>query len=65
MRTNANWRRQVYGVSAKIIAPIEILDQKKEEEEKRKEGNVIGLIVIVDHHSSSDHLDLRCQRKAG
>ena len=65
MRTNANWRRQVYEVRAKIIAPIEILDQKKEEEEKRKEGNVIGLIVIVDHHSSSDHLDLRCQRKAG
>ena len=51
----------MYGVRAKIIAPIEILDQKKEEE-KRKEGNVIGLIVIVaDHHvhSSSDHLDLR------
>ena len=55
----------MYGVRAKIIAPIEILDQKKEEE-KRKEGNAIGPIVIVaDHHSSSDHLDLRCQRKAG
>ena len=67
MRTNANCRRQVYGVRAKIIAPIEILDQKKEEEKKRKEGNVIGPIVIVaDHHShSSDHLDLRWQRKAG
>ena len=67
MRTNANCRRQVYRVRTKIIAPIEILDQKKEKEEKRKEGNVIGPIVIVaDHHRhSSDHLDLRCQWKAG
>ena len=58
----------MYGVRAKIIALIEILEQKKEEE-KRKEGNAIGPIVIVaDHHrhSSSDHLDLRWQqRKAG
>ena len=59
MRTNANWRRQVYGVRAKIIAPIEILDQKKEEE-KRKEGNAINPIdIVADHHRhSSDHLDL-------
>ena len=67
MRTNANWRRQVYGVRAKIIAPIEILDQKKEEE-KRKEGNAIGPIdIVADHHRhrSSDHRDLRCQWKAG
>ena len=56
----------MYGVRAKIIAPIEILDQKKEEE-KRKEGNAIGPIDIVadQHRHSSDHLDLRWQRKAG
>ena len=66
MRTNANCRRQVYGVRTKIIAPIEILDQK-EEEEKRKEGNAIGPIDIVadQHRHSSDHLDLQWQRKAG
>lgn len=55
----------MYGVRAKIIAPIEILDSKKEE--KRKEGNAIGPIdIIADHrHSSSDQLDLRWQWKAG